>query len=101
MLPVNRTDRAKTDLAEILDYLEERNPSAAVKLAAKVDAICRLLGQFPGMGRARDELMPGLRSVVVGSYVLFYRATQLEVQIVRILFGKRDLERIFEPPDDQ
>jgi toxin ParE1/3/4 len=43
------------------------------------------------MGRARDELASGLRSVAIERYVLFYRITADAVQVVRILLGSRDL----------
>ena len=71
MLPVVRTERAKIDLEEIFAYLEERSPTAADRLAALVDERCALLAQFPRIGRAREELAAGLRSVVLESYVLF------------------------------
>lgn len=41
-------------------------------------------------GRARDELQPGLRSVVVSYYVVFFVVTDDEVQIRRIVHGSRD-----------
>jgi plasmid stabilization system protein ParE len=35
--PVLRTDQAEADLAEILDYLDRRNASAARKLATAIE----------------------------------------------------------------
>jgi toxin ParE1/3/4 len=96
MLAVVRTDQAETDLAEILDYLEERSPQAAERLATAIDDRCSLLSQFPHMGRAREELGPGLRSVVVESYVLFYRVTETAVEVLRILHGARDIDTIMK-----
>jgi plasmid stabilization system protein ParE len=40
MLSVVRTDQAETDLAEILDYVEERSPQAAERLARAIDDRC-------------------------------------------------------------
>ena len=96
MLSVVRTDQAEADLAEILDYLEERNPQAAEQLATDIDDRCTLLSQLPLMGRTRDELGPGLRSVVVQQYVLFYRVTATAVEILRILHGARDIDSIMK-----
>ena len=48
------------------------------------------------MGRARDELAPGLRSLVVRQYVLFYRVAPDAVQVVRILHGKRDIDSLMK-----
>jgi toxin ParE1/3/4 len=44
--------------------------------------------------------MPELRSVLVLPYVVFYRVTELSVEIVRVLHGRRDLDAIFEATDD-
>ncbi|HLN31430.1 MAG TPA: type II toxin-antitoxin system RelE/ParE family toxin [Gemmataceae bacterium] len=94
MLSVVRTDQAEIDLGEILEHLEEHNPQAAEQLVTAIDDRCNLLGQFPEMGRARNELAPGLRSVVVERYVLFYRISVAAVEVLRILHGARDIETI-------
>ena|SRR5438132_825703 len=96
MLSVVRTDQAETDLAEILDYVEERNPQAAEQLARAIDERCTLLSQLPLLGRMRQELGPGLRSVVIEQYVLFYRVTATAVEILRIVHGKRDIDAIMK-----
>src|SRR5437899_810060 len=96
MPPVVRTEQAETDLAEILDYLEERSPPAAERLANAVDKRCELLRQFPEMGRARNELVTGLRSIPIEQYVLFYRVTAIAVEILRILHGSRDIESLMK-----
>jgi len=92
MRPVVRTDQAEADLAGILDYLDERNPFAAERLAAEIDERCTLLAEFPEVGRTREEISPGLRSILVQRYVLFYRVTPVGVEVLRILHGARDLE---------
>ena len=96
MLPVVRTPAAEKDLEEILSYLEERSPPAAEKLAQLIDEKCLLLESVPLIGRPRDELAPGLRSVVVGRHILFYRVTESAVQVIRILHASRDVERILK-----
>jgi toxin ParE1/3/4 len=97
MLPVIRTQQAETDLAEILDYLDQRSPTAAERLATAIDERCVLLGQFPELGRVREELAAGLRSLSVERYVLFYRVTANAVEILRILHGSRDIDSIMKP----
>ncbi len=93
MLPVVRTVQAEKDLAEIVDYLDERSPAASDHLATALDRRCELLGQFP-LGRSREELAAGLRSVAVEQYVLFYRVTPTAVEVLRILHGARDIDGI-------
>jgi len=48
------------------------------------------------MGRARPELGHGLRSFVVGQYVVFYRPSTKGIEIVRVLHGARDIGATFE-----
>ena len=47
------------------------------------------------MWRARDEVVPGLRSMLVHPYTIFYRVDDQAVEIVRVLHERRDLARIF------
>jgi toxin ParE1/3/4 len=50
------------------------------------------------MGRPRDELGAGVRSVVVGRYVVFYRFTDTELVVLRIIHGSRDIPSEFGDP---
>jgi len=96
MLPVLRTTQAAADLVAILTYLDEHSPAAADRLVAAIDQHCTSLGQFPGTGRARDDIMLGLCSVVVDRYVLLYRVRPQAVEVLRILPGGRDLASILQ-----
>jgi toxin ParE1/3/4 len=99
MLPVIRTEQAENDLESILTYLDEHSPAAAQRLAKALDERCRLLEQLPMMGRPRDDLAMGLRSVVIEGYVLFYRITTSAVEVIRILHGRRDIDSIMKEQD--
>jgi toxin ParE1/3/4 len=94
MLPIIRTAQAESDLEDILDYLDQRNPQAAERFAAAVDGRCAQLSHLPEIGRARQELGPGLRSLVIEQYLLFYRITPIAIEVLRILHGARDLNQI-------
>ena len=48
------------------------------------------------MGRCRDELAPGVRSLPFGRYVIFYLPLHDEIDVVRVLHSARDIESIFE-----
>ena len=96
MAKVLKTPRAQADLEAILDELESKSPPAAERFAARVDRKCLALGRIPELGRARDEILPGLRSTPVGKYVLFYRLRGEVVEVLRILHGRRDLGRILK-----
>ena len=90
------TAAASEDLREMIEYLAaEGSPKIARRFVQGLTERCQILAGMPGMGRRREELSAGLRSVPEGSYVVFYRPVEDGVQIVRVLQGARDIERIF------
>jgi toxin ParE1/3/4 len=86
---------AEADLETIYDYIATDNAAAAAKLVARLEELATRLAETPGMGRARAELLPKLRSFPFGNYVLFYRPTEDGIEIVRVLHGGRDVPIIF------
>jgi toxin ParE1/3/4 len=95
---VLKTCRAEEDLHEIWAYIAEDNPAAADKLIGEFDRKFRLLADHPKIGRERPELLPGIRSLPVGNYVIFFVEEVEGVKIVRVLHGARNLEAIeFNP----
>lgn len=83
--------QAETDLEEIGNYLSERNPHAAVRLIDALRERWTLLLDHPFSGKARDDLRPGARCLIVRRYLVFYRVTDLGIEIVRILHGHRNI----------
>jgi plasmid stabilization system protein ParE len=47
------------------------------------------------LGRERPDLLPNIRSIVVYPTILFYRAGDEAVEIVRVVDGRRNLAAIF------
>ncbi|OUC13736.1 MAG: plasmid stabilization protein [Alkalinema sp. CACIAM 70d] len=95
MIPVVRTPLADEDLLEIWFYISTDNLDAADRVLDQIDARCYSLGQNPEMGTPRDELMPGMRCLVEGNYIIFYRVRPSRVEILRILHGSRNFPQIF------
>lgn len=62
----------------------------------RLDDKLRLLASQPLMGRSRDELAPGVRSMPIGRYVIFYLPLHDGIDFVRVLHSARDIEPIFE-----
>ena len=54
----------------------------------------------PYLGRKRPELGLGLRTLVSGDYVIVYQSSAEEVQVMRVVHGRRDLTALF-PPESQ
>ncbi|MFL5051392.1 MAG: type II toxin-antitoxin system RelE/ParE family toxin [Xanthobacteraceae bacterium] len=88
--------KAKQDLREVwLYYARVASPEIADKLVREIDGAGERLEQDALMWRARDEILPGLRSVVIHPYVVFYRLTDTNVEIARVLHGRRNFAAIF------
>ncbi|MBD2090634.1 type II toxin-antitoxin system RelE/ParE family toxin [Microcoleus sp. FACHB-1515] len=87
--------QALTDLTAINDYLFDRNPTAADAFLDEITQRFERLAQFPKMGRSRDELSFGLRSLPFQVYLILYRESEGGVEIARIVSGYRDLEALF------
>ena len=85
------------DLAEIDFFIRADNRPVADRLLASFQATGALLATNPAMGRRRDKLRYGIRSFPVSTYVAFDRVVDDGAKIVRILHGRRDIEREFQP----
>jgi toxin ParE1/3/4 len=53
----------------------------------------KLLAEFPGLGRQRDELGPAVRSFPVGNCIIFYLPLADGVEVIRVLHGARDIRK--------
>lgn len=95
MPQVLKRPQAETDLDEIWWYIAQDNPDNADRFLDKIEERCRALAQFPGMGISREELMPALRSLSVGNYLIFYLPVEDGIEVVRVLPGMRDIEAVF------
>ena len=96
MAELRFSERARYDLIEIGDFIARDNPTAAAQFVSELEQRCLLLAARPLAGRARDELISGLRSMPQGRSVIFYRLIEDVVEIVRVLHSARDLRRILQ-----
>ena len=71
-----------------------RDEATAERMTATILKKCRSHAQFPETGRSRDEWAAGVRSFPVRPYVVVYRPAQDTIQVLRILHGHRDIDRI-------
>ena len=95
MATVDKRPLAEADLEEIWWYIAQDNPDAADKMLDRIEERCTAVAQFPMMGASREELLPALRSVTIGNYVIFYLPRQDGIEVVRVLPGMRDIEALF------
>jgi toxin ParE1/3/4 len=87
---------AKGDLLDIWRYYARvASPDIADNFLREIDRAAQGIGENPLLARTRNELMPGVRSAVVRPHVFFCRITNGDVEIVRVLHGRRDFPAVF------
>lgn len=97
MLPLKIRPKARSDLANIAAWTKLDNPEASLAFRAAVEQELELLRLHPFLGRLRHFRNRGLRSWRVShfeKYLIFYRPTDTALEVVRVLHGARDLQRI-------
>jgi toxin ParE1/3/4 len=80
---------ARADLNEILAFIAMDNPSAAAKLAMKVEKGLSRLVDYPASGRlVPEEPASRAREVVVSPLRIFYRVEGNVVRILHVMRGE-------------
>jgi len=94
MARVLRRPRAAEDIAEIWGYIAADSRDAVDRWVDQLDEKFRLLAAHALMGRAREELAPGMRSFPLGPYVIFYTPIDGGIDVVRVLHSARDIDEL-------
>lgn len=96
------TKRAMTDLEDIGRYTQEHwGPEQRNKYLTMLDSCFQQLAEIPTKGRDCSNIRHGYRKMNVGSHVVFYRQKRSdEIEIVRVLHGRMDIEIKFSSPQD-
>jgi toxin ParE1/3/4 len=89
------SELAESDLAGIWAFVAQDDRGAADRLIEAVQEKFQMLAATPKAGRKRPELGPSIRSLAVGSYVIFYREGRSTVEVARVLHGRRDIRQFF------
>ena len=86
--------QSSLDEVEIWLYVARRSPDAADRLMATIERTYQSLAKFPRLGQRCEELGEGLRCSPVGRYVVYYRAIQDGVEVLRVIPGARDVRNM-------
>ena len=88
--------QVKTELDDIWLYIagESASPEVADRVIDGITETFRQLSKHPNLGRRRDDLRHGLRSVISGSYVVIYRFEGEDVLILHVVHGRRDIKTV-------
>jgi len=105
-VPVKRvriTPQAERDIdGEVVYLAEEADPETAIRFFEAAHETFRALLAMPGMGRMRTLNNPRLADIrqwPVSSfekYLIFYRGVSTGIDIVRVLHGARDIDRVLD-----
>jgi len=85
------TPEAKADPRDILLDLAEDSPDAAERLRSEIYESFQRLGQSPGIGHYRDELLTAAIAFGFYSYVVCYVWQRKPIQIFAVVHGARGL----------
>ncbi|PYE88217.1 type II toxin-antitoxin system RelE/ParE family toxin [Phyllobacterium leguminum] len=86
--------QAEADIETIALYIADDNPSAARRWLEEIHRFCQRIGEMPGMGIARPDVRPDLRTFPVGNYLILYRQVDEYAEIVRVVHGARQWENL-------
>ena len=91
MLRIVRTSHAEEDLIAIWQYVARDSEAAADRLLDRIENRWQQLAIYPSSGPLRDDIDPGIRHLVVGEYLTFYRVVEGAIEILRVLHGRRKI----------
>ena len=90
------------DLIALATYIAENNLDVAENFLTAAETTFKQLGNFPQLGKAcqfKNSQLASIRQKAIkgfDNYLIFYRLIDNEVEIIRVLSGKRNIETILE-----
>jgi plasmid stabilization system protein ParE len=92
-----RSPAAIRDLGEIADFIGHDRPQAALRFIDAAESASALLARMAGAGAffdRDDSEFENLRFMPIpgfAKYLLFYKASEGEITLLRVIHGGRDL----------
>lgn len=86
---------ARDDLEAIGLYIAEDDPDRALTFVTELEDVAKQAAVRPRSFPEREDLTPGLRKIVHGRYLIFFRELADEVRIERVVHGARNLPGLF------
>jgi toxin ParE1/3/4 len=93
---VSTTPEADRDLEEIWATIAADSPAQADRFIDRLTERFVMVARMPRAGRARPELLKGLRSFAFRGYVIFYSIGADGVLVERVLHGARDVIQLLK-----
>ena len=90
------TPEAELDLRGIWSYTRDTwGQQKANDYLRQIKTCLDVLCGHPEMGRLRNEIRTGYRSMVQAQHVVFYRINDEQLEVVRILHHRMDMKELF------
>lgn len=94
---VHHTRQANQDLLDIWLWVARDSIAIADGIIDRIERRTAKLAKHPEIGIARPEIGQDARGLVIERWLVLYRLTEGGVEIVRIVDGARDLQRLDWP----
>lgn len=94
-MPIIRSPAAENDLIDIWLAIAEDSPRAADHFLDVIAERILQLAAFPESGPRRQDIAHGARALTIGNYLVLYRLTEQQVEMVRVVHGARDVSTLF------
>jgi len=95
------TDKAWSGLFDIGKRIKVDNPSRSETFVAELYDRCISLQDFPeSHGLITDPKKRGIRRAVHGDYLILFRVAGKIVEVVHVLHGAQDYQRLLFPEDE-
>jgi toxin ParE1/3/4 len=92
------TTEAEADLERIGDHIALNNPVRGLSVVQELRQSCERLGDMPeGIPLVPRYAASGVRRRVHGNYLVFYRIGASTIDVIHILHGAMDYERVLFP----
>ena len=92
------TDAAWEDMLDIVRMIARDNPQRAAAFLDELYDTCHDIGSFPlASPPLPDRPTGGIRRKIHGNYLIFYRLHADTAEILRLVHGARDYERLLFP----
>jgi plasmid stabilization system protein ParE len=89
------TDSARTDMAEIVDFIAEEDPRSALKILERLEKRARALRRFPKRGRVVPEMRALdvflYRELIERPWRMIYRFDDKHIYVLAVLDSRREL----------
>jgi toxin ParE1/3/4 len=88
------SSRADADMLMVWEYIAQDSINTADRMIDQFTEAFERIAQFPESGERYEYPKGELRRVVVSPYLIFYRVTGDEVQVLRVLHSARKWEEL-------